>query len=207
MQPSLVPSKPSTSSGTTTSPDSPSAPTWMCDWSTGPMSSDDSSQHAVPSATSMTIVALPDPSGLPGLSPSVTPARSAVKVISAAWTTPASVSEATRPSVTASGRDTRGRLRMKGSPVRGDRCRRFVIGYTWPLRLWTRRVVGDVGHDRVAACEEPQLQAQRRLVVQQVLPPVARHELGEDHQDGPIRCLPLESVHVRQQRADERAVR
>ena len=57
--------------------------------------------------------------------------------------------------------------------------------------LGTRRVIRYVGHDGVTSREEPQLEAKRRLVVQQVLPPVARHELGQNHQDGPIRCLAL----------------
>ena len=44
-------------------------------------------------------------------------------------------------------------------------------------------MVRHVGHDRVAAAEEAQLEAEGGLVVEQQLPPVARDRLREDDQD------------------------
>src|SRR5215208_1565176 len=44
-------------------------------------------------------------------------------------------------------------------------------------------VVGDVDDGRVGAEEERPFQAERRLVVQWPLPPVARHVLRQDHRD------------------------
>jgi hypothetical protein len=68
------------------------------------------------------------------------------------------------------------------------------------------KVVGHVRHDRVGASEEAQLEAQAGLVVQEVLPPVARDDLGEHHQHRPPRVLRLQRVEVAQERADQRAV-
>src|SRR5881628_2053099 len=67
------------------------------------------------------------------------------------------------------------------------------------------RVVRDIDDDRVRAEEEGELEAQRGLAVEDPLPPVPRHELGEDDGDGLVIAL-VDALDVAQQRLQERAV-
>src|SRR5438105_5567710 len=58
------------------------------------------------------------------------------------------------------------------------------------------QVVRDVEHRRVAPHEQPQLQQQRRLVVQQRLPPMPGYELGQHHDDGPSGVTTVNCVDI-----------
>ena len=74
-------------------------------------------------------------------------------------------------------------------------------------RLRAVEVVRDVDDDRVRAPEEAELQAQRRLVVEGVLPQVAWDDLGQDDRRRSGRIHRFGRVEVREERREEGAIR
>src|SRR5437867_2576625 len=68
-------------------------------------------------------------------------------------------------------------------------------------------VVGHIQDGCVAPPEQPQLQQQRGLVVQQRFPPVPRYELGQHDDDGPSGVGVVNGVEIAQERGQKRAVR
>src|SRR5207253_9778242 len=87
-QPVVLPVKPLTSSGTTTPPLIPAAPTWMCDAVAAAMLTTVMFQHTCRVAGSIVMLAVPDPSGSPGGVSAAPPLRVAVSVVVAPRTGP-----------------------------------------------------------------------------------------------------------------------
>src|SRR5262245_55312822 len=77
-------------------------------------------------------------------------------------------------------------------------------------RLWTASVAEVVrlrDHDRALPEEQPALEQQRALVVQQVTPPVLDHELRDDDRDRVVVVAGVDLVDVAQDGPRELAVR
>src|SRR5581483_754466 len=68
------------------------------------------------------------------------------------------------------------------------------------------QVIWNVGHDHAWPEQQGGLQPQSRLVMEQVLPPFPRYELGQHHDDGLARVSLLQRVDVCQQRRQQRSV-
>src|SRR4051794_5306332 len=69
------------------------------------------------------------------------------------------------------------------------------------------QVVGHRDDDGVLAVEQGQFETERALPVQQVLPPAADHELGNQYGDGVVRPTGVELVEEDLHRRDQIAVR
>src|SRR5919202_4441480 len=78
------------------------------------------------------------------------------------------------------------------------------MGWCAALRRGAK-VVGHIGDDHAGVEEQAGLQPQGGLVVQQVLPPVARHVLRQQDDQRVVGVTLVDRVDVRQQRSLERA--
>ena len=78
--------------------------------------------------------------------------------------------------------------------LRGSDSLRHYI--QWILASCPRKMVGYVNHHHAGVGVESQFETERRLVVQDALPPVRRHEFGQDHRDSGVRMIFANRVDV-----------
>src|SRR3954463_15991278 len=100
--------------------------------------------------------------------------------------------------------DRRGEAREKYGPglVRVQSFGQVSVGGPSSLQ-----VIREGGDDRALAEQEPPLQEQRRLVVENVAPPVPHHELRQEDGDDVVLPAGVELVDVAEDRAGQLAVR
>src|SRR5262249_32683270 len=69
-----------------------------------------------------------------------------------------------------------------------------------------RKVEGDAGHNGVGFEEECPLDEKRVLIMEEVLPPVLWHELGQHYRDVVLRVVLLDPLDIFEQRFHQRSI-
>src|SRR6185436_12347106 len=98
--------------------------------------------------------------------------------------------------------------RSERNPAAANSAQRAGTAIEWRMKRGLTlipQMVRDRGDDHVAAEQEGALDEERALVVEQVVPPARRHELGEEHGDEVLGALLVRDLDVLEQRLHDRA--